>query len=142
MKRIAVILVLLLLLVVPAGYSFGFGSPDQDCSKCHTMSIAEAQALLKEVNPNIKVLEVKVSPMKGLWEVALELGSKKLVYVDFSKKLFFSGDMISLSEKRNLTQDRLTELNRVDVALVPLADALVMGSKDAKHKIIVFDDPD
>jgi thiol:disulfide interchange protein DsbC len=34
------------------------------------------------------------------------------------------------------------ELNKVDVSKIPLEDAIVVGKPDAKHKVIVFDDPE
>ena len=123
--------------------SFGFESKGRDCSKCHTLSSPEANELLKNMIPNLKVLDVNPSPVKGFWEVYLESGGKKgLLYVDFLKKHFFSGALISIAEKRNLTQERLAELNRVDVSQIPLNDALVMGDPKARIRIVAFDDPD
>lgn len=142
MKRILTAFSLLLLLALPAGPSFGFENSGQDCSKCHTMSKDDAQSLLRGFNPNINVLEVKPGPVKGLWEVAFEMGGKNIVYFDFSKKYFISGNIIDVKGKQNLTQERIQEITKVDVAQIPLGDALLFGSKDAKHKLIVFDDPD
>ena len=85
----------------------------------------------------------KTIPVKGLWEVDIDAAGKKgPLYVDFSKKYLISGAVVSIKDKKNLTQERLTELNKVDVSKIPLDDALVMGDKDAKHRVIVFDDPD
>ncbi|MDP2754294.1 MAG: DsbC family protein [Nitrospirota bacterium] len=98
---------------------------------------------MKDLIPNLKVLDIKTSPVKGIWEVDIEAGGKKgLLYVDFSKKYLISGAVVSIKDKENLTQERLTEINKVDVSKIPLDDALVMGNKDAKHRVIVFDDPD
>ena len=129
--------------VFPVSRSLAFEARGQDCSKCHTLKNEEAAILLKEMIPNIKVLGVQISPAKGFYEVYLESGGRKgLIYVDFLKKHFFSGTLLSISEKRNLTQERLTELNRVDVSQIPLEDALVMGDPKAKIRIVAFDDPD
>ena len=73
---------LLILLFLP-GYCFGFESRGQDCSKCHTLSKDEAGDLLQSVFPGIKVLEVRISPAKALWEVFSEVGGKKgILYVE------------------------------------------------------------
>ncbi len=69
-------------------------------------------------------------------------GRKGLIYVDFAKKHFFTGSLISIGERKNLTQERLTELNRIDVSQIPLEDALVLGDPKAKIKVISFSDPD
>ena len=130
-------------LLLPMSYSYGFSEKGQDCSKCHTLSKDEASTLLKDMAPNLKILDVRTSPIKGLWEANLEAGGRKgVAYVDFSKKYLISGGIISIKDKKNLTQERLTEINKVDVSKIPLDDALVMGDKDAKNRIIVFDDPD
>ena len=129
-------------LLLPLSQSFGFSEKGQDCSKCHTLSKDEAAALLKEFGQGLKILDVAASPMKGMWEVDVEANGRKVpVYIDFSKRFMVSGAIISLKEKKNLTQERLEEINKVDVAQIPLGDALIMGDKNAKHKIIVFDDP-
>jgi thiol:disulfide interchange protein DsbC len=130
-------------LLLPVSYSYGFSEKGQDCSKCHTLTKDEAATLLKDIGPGIKVLEILMSPVKGMWEVDVDAGGKKgLVYVDFSKKYLVSGSIIALQGKVNLTDDRFSELNKVDVSQIPLDDALVMGEKDAKYKVVVFDDPD
>jgi thiol:disulfide interchange protein DsbC len=133
---------LLILLFLP-GYCFGFESRGQDCSKCHTLSKDEAGDLLQNVFPGIKVLEVRISPARALWEVFSEVGGKKgILYVDFSKKYVFSGAILSIKDKKNLTQERFTELNKVDISQIPLDDAIVMGDPKARIRVIVFDDPD
>ena len=131
------------LCLVTSNPSLGFEAKGQDCAKCHTLNSDEARDLLKNVIPNLKILGVSPGPVKGFWEVYLESGGRKgLIYIDFLKKHFISGSLISISEKKNLTQERLTELNRVDVSQIPLEDALVMGDPKAKIKIVAFDDPD
>ncbi len=93
--------------------------------------------------PDVNTLSIAPSAVKGLWEVFLESrGKKGIVYVDFSKKHFITGTLISLAERKNITQERYTELNRVDVSQIPLTDALVVGDPAAKIKVIAFDDPD
>jgi len=130
-------------LLLPVSYSYGFSAQGEDCSKCHTLTKDDAATLLKDLIPNVKVLEVRVVPVKGMWEVDIESGGKKgPLYVDFSKKYLVSGSIVNIKDKKNLTQERHEELNRVDVSQIPLGDALVMGDKSAKHKVIVFDDPD
>jgi thiol:disulfide interchange protein DsbC len=143
MGKVLLLLSLISLCLLPANPSSGFETKGQDCSKCHTLNSSEANDLLKNVIPNLKILEVNPSPTKGFWEVYLESGGKKaLVYVDFSKKHFLSGTLISIVERRNLTKERLAELNRQDISQIPLDDALVMGDPKAKIRIVAFDDPD
>ena len=116
---------------------------DHNCTKCHKITNDEILNLLKEIIPGAKVLEARPSPVKGIWEIAIETkGQKGIVYFDFSKKYIVSGSVLNIETKANLTQERFAEINKVDVSQIPLDDALVMGNKDAKHRVIVFDDPD
>jgi hypothetical protein len=129
--------------LLPISYSYGFEAKGQECSKCHTLSRDEAKDLLKNIIPDVAILEIRLSPVKGVWEVDLESrGRKAIVYVDFSKKHFFSGALVSVGERKNLTQERLIELNKVDVSQIPLEHALVMGDPRARIRVIVFTDPD
>ncbi len=142
MKRIYFIVTFLTVLCL-FSTSYGFPQKDRNCLKCHTLKKDEAQALLKTIDPDIKVLNIKTGPVKYLWEIDIEKKGKKIpVYIDLPKKTIFSGSLISIPGKKNLTQNSLSELNKVDVSKIPLKDALVLGDKNAKNRVIVFDDPE
>ena len=114
-----------------------------DCAKCHTLKNDEAASILKNAIPDATILGVNQGPVKGLWEVLLQAGGHKgIVDIDYSKKNFFSGAIINIAEKKNLTQESFEQLNKADVSKIPLGDALVLGDKNAKYKVIVFSDPD
>ena len=130
-------------LIVSTGDSLGFESKGQACTQCHKLNQDEASDLLKGMIPGLKVLAVSPAQAKGFWEVYIESGGRKgILYVDFTKKYFFSGNLVSIADKKSLTQERMTDLNRVDFSKIPLEDALVMGDPKAKIKIVAFDDPD
>ena len=116
---------------------------DHACIKCHQVTSEDVQNLLKGSYPDIKVLDVRPAQVKGLLEVAVESkGQKGVLYLDSSKNYIVSGSIIDIKTKTNFTQERHNEINKVDVSKIPLDDALVMGDKDAKYRVIVFDDPD
>jgi len=137
MKKV-LLSILIISLFLSLSYSQGYSEKES-----LALSVDEALTLLKNLDPNIKVLSVKPGPVEGLWEVDIESGGRKLpVYVDLSKKYLISGSIIDIKEKKNLTQERIDEINKVDVSQIPLDDALVMGDKEAKYRVIVFDDPE
>ncbi|MBM4135243.1 MAG: hypothetical protein FJ241_00220 [Nitrospira sp.] len=130
------------LLLLPIPYSYAFSDKGQDCSKCHTLSNDEASVLLKDMANNLKVMDIKSSPIKGLWEVYIEISGKKgLTYIDYSKQHLITGAIFAIRTKRNLSQERLSEINKIDISQIPLDDAILMGDKDASKKVIVFSDP-
>ncbi|MDP2755625.1 MAG: disulfide isomerase DsbC N-terminal domain-containing protein [Nitrospirota bacterium] len=142
MRKIIFLLTIILIFFTAAN-SFAFVTKGQDCSKCHNLKKDEASALLKELIPGVKILTIRTIPVRSMWEVVLQTnGRKELVYLDFSKKYLLSGSLIDIKGKKNLSQDRLADINKVNVSQIPLKDAPVMGDKNAKHKVIVFDDPE
>jgi len=141
MKGLSLSVVLISILCFSA-VSYSFPQKGQECTKCHTLKQDEAQELLRKFTQNIKVLGVRSGPVKYLWEVDVETNGKKgMVYIDLPKKNIFNGSVIAIQGKKNMTQERLSELNKVDVSKIPLQDALIIGDRNAKHRVIVFDDP-
>jgi thiol:disulfide interchange protein DsbC len=126
-----------------APQSYGSSNADHDCTKCHKLSLDEAQNIVQGGVPASRVLEINPSPVKGVWEVVFEVkGQKGIVYIGISKELLISGDIFDLKARKNLTGEKLAHLNRIDVSQIPLDGALVMGDKNAPKKVIVFTDPD
>mgnify|MGYP003880052979 CR=1 FL=1 len=132
-----------LLMMLLSGTALAFPNRNEDCSKCHSLKKEEAESLLKIFNRNISVIAVGRSTVRYLWEVSYESeGKKGLIYLDMPKKHILSGTLLDVQSKKNLTQERLSEINRVNVSQIPLKDALVIGDKNAKQRVIVFTDPE
>jgi thiol:disulfide interchange protein DsbC len=141
--QVIVFIAAVVALLLPAANLYAFSEKGQDCAKCHTLSKEDALSLLKDFGQGLKILEVRTGPASGMWEVDVDAGGKKgLVYVHYSKNYVLFGDLYDIKAKKSVTRERLLEINKVDVSQIPLDDALVMGDKDAKYKVIVFDDPD
>ncbi|MFG6447160.1 DsbC family protein [Roseateles sp. BYS180W] len=88
--------------------------------------------------PNIKIDEVRPSGVPGLWE--LRIGNE-LRYTDATGQYLIEGEVFDLKARRNLTQDRLTRINMIDFASLPLKDAIVWKNGNGKRRIAVFADP-
>jgi len=117
--------------------------------KCHSLSSEEAQQILGKLGASqAKAMDIKISPVKGLWEVVIEdKGTRGIMYVGFSKRHVVAGPVFEVDSGLNKTQESFERVNRdmvrhVDVSKVPLESALVLGQKDAHYKIAVFTDPD
>jgi thiol:disulfide interchange protein DsbC len=85
-----------------------------------------------------KIDEVKPSPMPGLWEVRV---GNEIRYTDATGSFLIEGDLLDLRSMRNLTQERVDKLNRVDFASLPLKDAMVWKTGTGARHIAVFADP-
>jgi thiol:disulfide interchange protein DsbC len=150
MRKLLLILTIAFVAVLSGyEYSSAFAKGDQDCTKCHTLNAEQAREALKEIIPDIKILDIQNGPISGLWEVSMESGAKKgILYIDYSKKTIIAGNILGIKTKTNYTQIAYEKINpppspvKIDYSAIPLENSLVMGNKNAKHKIIVFDDPD
>jgi thiol:disulfide interchange protein DsbC len=138
----AIVGTFLLLTCAPAARAFQKDAgPRKECGECHTLTVDEAEKIFGEGVDN--VVAVLPGPFPGIWEIDVRKAGKTYpVYLDYSGSHLFNGQVIRMRDRQNLTALRYTDLNRVDVSTIPLADAIVMGNPGAKHKVIVFDDPD
>jgi len=110
------------------------------CAECHKLTKEEAGKILGKMVDN--VVGVVQGPFPGIWEVDVARSGKTYpIYLDYSLKYLFNGQFIRLADMENLTGLRYQDLNRVDVSTIPLGDAIVVGSRSAKKKVIVLTDP-
>jgi thiol:disulfide interchange protein DsbC len=125
------------------GLAHAFPDGNVNCFKCHSLNKVEASEILRKINPEIRVISIKRKTIGYFWEVGIELNGKKgIIYIDLPKRRLISGNVIEISSKKNLTDESLSEINKVDVSKIPLGDALMLGNRNAKYKVIVFDDPE
>lgn len=144
MKRLMMAAVAVTLLLAATGPAQAFtadGCGTGTCASCHSLDKDEAGKILSGLVD--KVNKVEFAEVPGMWLIEVEKGPNKLpVYIDFSKKYVLSGSVIRLADKGDVSQERFARMNKVDVSRIPLKDALLVGSKDARFKVIVFTDPE
>jgi thiol:disulfide interchange protein DsbC len=89
--------------------------------------------------PNMpKIDEVRPGPVPGLWEIRL---GNEVRYTDATGSYLIEGEIFDVKGKKNLTEERVTQLNRVDFAALPVKDALMWKNGSGKRRIAVFADP-
>ncbi len=81
--------------------------------------------------------EVNPSPVKGLWEVIID---KKIFYTDDSAEHLIIGRIFEAATERDLTSERIEEINRIDISKLPLEDAIKVTYGKGERKIVVFTD--
>lgn len=108
-----------------------------DCASCHKLDKKEADVLVKKLNPGLAATEVRHSVVKGLWQIEVDAGEGKkgALMLDYAKKHF-----IVLSQL--IPIDAIGKPRKTDFSKLPLKDAIVLGAKNAKKKVVVFTDPD
>jgi thiol:disulfide interchange protein DsbC len=80
----------------------------------------------------------RTTPMSGLIE--LRVGNNVL-YTDASGDFIIDGHLLDTKSQRNLTQERLDDINRIDFGALPLKDAVAWKSGTGKRRMVVFADP-
>jgi thiol:disulfide interchange protein DsbC len=93
-----------------------------------------------DVLRNNNIDAVTPSPITGLYEVR---SGRNIFYSDADGRHFImGGQLIDTVAKKNLTQARMEELNRIDWNILPLDKAVVSGDKNGKLKLAIFTDPE
>lgn len=112
------------------------------CTALSLPALANEAAIRKafaERMPNMpKIDELRPSPMPGLWE--LRIGNE-VRYTDPTGSYLIEGELFDIKAKKNLTEERVTQLNRIDFGSLPLKDALVWKTGTGKRRMAVFADP-
>jgi len=104
------------------------------CTSCDKVK-SSIQNILKGTPVNA----VRKAPgMKGLYEVQM---GKTIAYTDRQGKFFIVGHMYDPAHNRDLTAERLADINRIAWKDLPLKDAIIAGPKDGV-KLAIFTDPE
>lgn len=132
MKRCGLIFFVLL-----ARISFSFACP----------SVEKTERILKGLfkGSNIKIVKVSPAPLKGLCEVVISQGKRKgLTYIDESGNFLLVGRIIELRSRKDLTRERIAELNRVKLSPEQLKELKrhVAFSAGSGPEVFFITDPD
>lgn len=84
------------------------------------------------------VESARTTPIPGIIE--LKVGNQ-VVYTDANGDYLIEGQMVEVKSQRNLTEERLDEINKVDFASLPFKDAIVWKNGTGKRRLVVFADP-
>jgi thiol:disulfide interchange protein DsbC len=116
------------------------GCGDGPCAKCHSLTLTEANELLREVG---RVNRVEAAPVNGLWRLELEKdGRRGVVFMDFGKKNLIAGTVFPLATKAGSGKaEGAAEKSSTGAAALPLENSIVMGNPSGKKRLLVFTDP-
>ena len=132
-----------------SGYTFAADVNNiiKDKKDCKTLSSQELKGVLTKLNaPEAKVLSIAGSPIQGFCEIVFEnMGRMGIFYLDIDKKYFVFGRLVEIATMSDKTQEsirRIQDKKRIDIAKIPLKDALLLGESVASKKGVIFTDPD
>jgi len=94
---------------------------------------------LKQRYPKMSIGAVNESAVAGIYEV---IAGRDIVYTDNSGRFFFSGSIIDVEAKKDITAMRREAISRVDVRRLSVSDSFVTVRGNGRRTLYVFSDPD
>ncbi len=101
-----------------------------------TVVIKEA---LKSRFTDIEIIDVKPSPVPGIYEV---FTGDDIAYSNATGDYVFLGSLMDTRARTNLTNERVNERNAVAFDTLPLGQAIKVVKGNGKRRMVVFSDPD
>lgn len=106
------------------------------------LPVAQQKTLQQKLSqrlPSLPPIEsIRVTPMNGLFE--LKVGNS-VIYTDATGEYIIEGHILETRSQRDLTAERLEEINRVAFNNFPFQDAIVWKNGTGKRRLVVFADP-
>jgi len=101
--------------------------------------LAQIKQKLTQNLPDFPPIDsAQTTPMPGLIE--LRSGSN-IIYTDPKGDFIIQGNLLETKTQRNLTDERMDEINHIDFETLPLKDAVVWKNGNGKRRMVVFADP-
>jgi thiol:disulfide interchange protein DsbC len=101
--------------------------------------VAKAKENLARLYPSTKFSSVEQTVYPGMYEVVM---GKTVVYTDEAARYFLFGHLFDMQEQKDLTQDRISEVTKVDFSKLPTEAAIVFKQGKGTRKFAVFSDPE
>jgi thiol:disulfide interchange protein DsbC len=101
---------------------------------------ADLARKLSKTLPEYPIVRIAPSGVDGILEVLMQ--DNRIVYIDTAGKHLFNGHLFDLDSHEDVTERRVEALTRIDLKLLPLADAFDVVHGDGKRQLYLFEDPD
>ncbi len=133
---------LLLIILLSSLPVFATDTTGADTQQPETQPLTKAAATSALQGIQGEVLFVNPAEIPGLYLVAMKMQGKVVpIYLDATGSYLFSGNVIRLKDRKNLTEAYYQQLNPVDTTTIPLEEGLTIGNPNATQQIFVFTDP-
>ncbi|MFS8086162.1 MAG: DsbC family protein [Acidobacteriota bacterium] len=116
-----------------------FSSPAAVRAAAGTAEEAEVKRVLQERFPGLEVTSISKSPYFGLYEI---FAGDQIVYTDAKVTYVLVGTVIDPITRVNLTEERLQALKAINVADLPMDQAIKIVRGKGERKFFVFSDAD
>lgn len=100
---------------------------------------AKIRASLAKAVPNAPIEEITQTPVKGVYEARL---GGQTVYVSADGKFLFTGDLVNLETRTNLSERSREKQSTAALAQLGAGKMLVIGPDKPRHVVTIFTDVD
>jgi thiol:disulfide interchange protein DsbC len=101
--------------------------------------VAVLKQKLAQRLPDLPPLDgARTAPLSGLIE--LRAGGQ-IFYTDANGDYLIEGQLLDTKTQRNLTEERMEEINKVEFDNFPFKDAIVWKNGNGKRRMVIFADP-
>ena len=91
-----------------------------------------------KLGKGVKIETIKKTPYSGLYEIRAH---GDIIYADKEGKYLFFGQVIDAESQRNLTKERVEQINMIKFDELPFEHALKLVKGDGKRVMAIFEDP-
>ncbi len=88
--------------------------------------------------PDVKVESITQSPLKGIYEVYM---GGRMIYTNEDAQYVLVGDLLDLKNKKNLTHEHEQKFQGINIADLPLEQAIKHVRGNGQRKLYLFSDP-
>ncbi|OAG27303.1 DsbC family protein [Thermodesulfatator autotrophicus] len=128
-------LILALVMILGLGITSCWACPDKEKAAKILMPLFGRQ--------KPKVVSIKPAPVKGLCEVVIDSNGRKTpLYLDESGRYLILGRIIDIPKRKDITQARVTDLNRLSPEKLKELKKLVAFSVGKGPEVFLITDPD
>jgi thiol:disulfide interchange protein DsbC len=101
---------------------------------------ADLAKKLAKLLGDVQIRSIRPSGVDGIVEVLVS--GNQIIYSDLSGRHIFNGHLLDADTRQDLTEERLSEVTRIDPKQLPLADAFDVKRGTGKRVLYLFEDPD
>lgn len=88
----------------------------------------------------LNIQGVYTTPLQGIYEVVIT--GNQIIYTDENAAYVMIGNLIDLEHRKNLTEQRVSDMSKIDFKELPLEKAIKEVRGNGQRVMAVFSDPD
>ena len=93
---------------------------------------------IQKAQPQLPISNIQATEVKNIYMGELD---KRPIYLTEDAQYFFVGNLVRVSDLKNLSNDHQMKMQRIDWSALPLKDALKKVKGKGERKLVVFSDP-